>query len=125
MPTKPRWTEVELRQAVTSSKTQTDVMRKLNLTCAERNWATIKKYVAKWEISLDHFIYAHTLVGVCQICKKAETATKNGKIKPLSVDHDHKTGKVRGLLCQKCNMKVGVIEQTEWVREGMIYLKYE
>lgn len=36
--------------------------------------------------------------GRCYICQRA-----NGKVKRLSVDHDHKTGIVRGLLCTMCN----------------------
>ncbi|EHB47637.1 Recombination endonuclease VII [Mycolicibacterium rhodesiae JS60] len=36
--------------------------------------------------------------GRCYICQRA-----NGKAKRLSVDHDHKTGVVRGLLCTMCN----------------------
>ncbi len=41
--------------------------------------------------------------GVCAICRKNE----NRKIKFLSVDHDHKTGEVRGLLCNYCNSTLG------------------
>lgn len=36
--------------------------------------------------------------GKCAICQRGK-----GKSKRLSVDHDHKTGKVRGLLCAACN----------------------
>lgn len=39
---------------------------------------------------------------VCAICLLGPS----GKKKHLSIDHDHKTGKVRGLLCDNCNRKV-------------------
>jgi hypothetical protein len=39
--------------------------------------------------------------GACAICQRA-----TGKTKMLSVDHDHKTGEVRGLLCNYCNRHV-------------------
>lgn len=45
--------------------------------------------------------------GVCAICNLPETIIRNGKIQNLSVDHDHKTGRVRGLLCAKCNYGIG------------------
>lgn len=40
----------------------------------------------------------------CAICKRPRSDFKN----KLSVDHDHKSGKIRGLLCFQCNkFKVG------------------
>lgn len=42
--------------------------------------------------------------GVCAICKGSETARyKDGRIKNLAVDHCHKTGRIRQLLCSNCN----------------------
>ena len=48
--------------------------------------------------------------GVCKICQSPETATngRSTKVKDLAIDHDHKTGKVRGLLCSKCNRALGL-----------------
>lgn len=46
-------------------------------------------------------IYLHQ-GGVCAICQRATGATR-----ALSVDHDHKTGLVRGLLCSTCNKLLG------------------
>lgn len=45
--------------------------------------------------------------GVCAICKQKETKSRNGRLYNLAVDHDHKTGKIRGLLCSTCNCGLG------------------
>lgn len=45
--------------------------------------------------------------GVCAICEKPETKVESGTIRLLSVDHNHTTGEVRGLLCSNCNMAIG------------------
>jgi len=46
--------------------------------------------------------------GVCAICGKKETqrSNKKGGIDSLRVDHNHKTGNVRGLLCSRCNFGI-------------------
>ena len=48
--------------------------------------------------------------GVCAICHQPETATRKGVVRSLAVDHDHKTGKVRGLLCSDCNTGIGKLK---------------
>lgn len=46
--------------------------------------------------------------GLCGICGKPERSNRS---KYLSVDHNHTTGKVRGLLCFACNTALGKMEE--------------
>jgi hypothetical protein len=63
--------------------------------------------------------------GVCAICGNPETAKSNaGYVKNLAVDHCHKTGKVRGLLCQDCNIGIGKLkDDINLVQSALDYLK--
>ncbi len=46
--------------------------------------------------------------GVCEICARPETyRDRSGNPGILNVDHCHSTGKVRALLCRRCNMAIG------------------
>ena len=38
------------------------------------------------------------------------------------VDHDHTTGKVRGLLCKGCNIRLAAIDDAEWLRRAREYV---
>jgi hypothetical protein len=44
--------------------------------------------------------------GRCQICGKEFDLTKGSKF-GFRIDHDHQTGKVRGVLCNSCNIGLG------------------
>ncbi len=56
----------------------------------------------------------------CAICGKHQSVLK----KRLFVDHCHKTSKVRGLLCQKCNFAIGLLEESELIlKKAISYLK--
>lgn len=55
----------------------------------------------------------------CAICHTKDT----GKFKYFHVDHNHKTGEVRQLLCGRCNMIVGYLEdQTNILEKSKQYL---
>ena len=58
----------------------------------------------------------------CAICKKPSSAFK----KRLSVDHSHKSGKIRGLLCYRCNKFLVGRQTLETARQLLEYLeKYD
>jgi hypothetical protein len=63
--------------------------------------------------------------GLCAICNKpSQRVNKNGELKRLAVDHDHKTGKVRGLLCFDCNTGLGKFgDDVEMLSKALSYLK--
>lgn len=48
--------------------------------------------------------------GGCAICERPETALRKGKTRLLCVDHEHETGRIRGLLCSDCNRAVGLFK---------------
>jgi hypothetical protein len=60
--------------------------------------------------------------GACAICHEPEHRLSRGLPTPLSVDHDHATGVVRGLLCARCNSVLGLMEQPGWMAAAGAYL---
>ena len=57
--------------------------------------------------------------GVCAICHRPPVPHKR-----LAVDHDHKTGQVRGLLCAPCNNALGLFQESiEVVGRALTYLE--
>ena len=59
--------------------------------------------------------------GLCDICNSGVPGFGR---KNLSIDHDHKTGSVRGLLCQKCNIGLGNFNDSpDLLKKAINYLK--
>ena len=47
--------------------------------------------------------------GLCGVCGEPEIQRReDGSEQLLSVDHDHRSGRIRGLLCSRCNTGVGL-----------------
>jgi hypothetical protein len=53
----------------------------------------------------------------CAVCGTTEPGGKHGK---FMVDHCHKTGKVRGLLCKSCNIALGEVGDNTQTLQSMI-----
>lgn len=74
----------------------------------------MKKYGITWK---DRMVIWKKQKGRCAICNKHERHFKNR----LAVDHNHKSGLVRGLLCFRCN-KFLVGRHTVWT--AMLVYEY-
>jgi hypothetical protein len=56
--------------------------------------------------------------GVCAICGG------NRDKRRLHIDHDHNTGKIRGILCGKCNRGLGhFADNSDWLHKAGDYIK--
>ena len=82
--------------------------------CAKSSSEKYREQRVEWDrrknygISAENYRILHDAQnGLCAICHKPETKTRNGVKFDLCVDHDHVTGQIRGLLCSTCNIGLG------------------
>jgi len=61
-------------------------------------------------LSLEQFQQMlHEQNNVCKLCrKKVAWKKRNGS---FVIDHEHKSGRIRGLLCNSCNVMIGQLEK--------------
>lgn len=95
---------------------------RLSISSKKVNYINQKKYfyLKKYGITLDQYNQLLITQGnKCKICGKTF-------IKTPHIDHNHKTGKVRGLLCNKCNCLLGCADDNITVLNNCIlYLEVE
>jgi Recombination endonuclease VII len=114
----------------TSEQTSVDKAKK-----AQAKYRKTEKYKISMRNSRYKRIYGITLDEynqmleeqnfVCKICHCPETSIGfGGEVKSLAIDHCHDTGKVRGLLCDRCNHLLGLAKDSTKVLQNCIkYLK--
>lgn len=103
-------------------KKNPDVYRKASL----KHWHNLSdkkkhsKWIQRYGITADQYTNMFEFQnGKCKICNQ-ECST--GRV--LAVDHCHKTGKVRGLLCTKCNTALGMLnDNIKYFETAIEYLK--
>ena len=83
----------------------------------------LKWQLKKYKMTLeDYNKLVENQKGLCAICENEPGGMSNSK-KRLSVDHNHKTGKVRGLLCGSCNVGIGNLKNINNLKSAIKYLK--
>lgn len=96
-------------------------------TNRERYNATMRAYnakhyqkhrLARYKLTPDqHAKMLAEQKGVCAICEQLPRGER-----PLCVDHDHSTGKVRGLLCYGCNRAIAILDKQHLFEKAALYL---
>jgi uncharacterized Zn finger protein (UPF0148 family) len=62
----------------------------------------------------------HEQGDVCAICFRLERVKRRGRVLALAVDHDHTSGRIRGLLCQECNRALGCFEKHDGGLQSLV-----
>lgn len=80
----------------------------------EKQYGSRKKRAAKYGLTIEEFdLMTETSKGLCKICS-------NPPKKWLVIDHCHTTGKVRGLLCESCNLGLGIFKDNPILLQNAI-----
>lgn len=97
-----------------------DNYSRIRVNKRNHSWRTqgIKNLYGHNFTTLDYNILFTEQKGSCRICGIHRDKLR----KSLSVDHNHKTGNVRALLCLGCNTKIGILEGKLFTK-ALKYLK--
>ncbi len=120
------WTKKKI--SVSDAASRKEYMRVWHKRYREENPDRFRHYQMKSlrGIGLEDFnVMLAAQGGVCAICEKQESASHpiTGAPRSLAVDHCHSTGKIRGLLCSRCNSILGhALDDVEILRRAIAYL---
>jgi hypothetical protein len=96
-------------------KTKRHVLNLRRKNYAENESVRLKKrdrdLKKAYSIGIDDYLYLEEVQNnKCAICRGTQ---RNKRTKYFDVDHSHKTGKVRGLLCTNCNQGIGKFQDNK------------
>jgi hypothetical protein len=100
-----------------------------HMVCSDfcnRHYLKVRKYQQDYGLTFDEVMrLLETMPARCQLCKLPQT-TRNGvsrRVHDFYLDHDHKTGRLRGWLCNRCNIAIGCFRSDDGV--DLFYLAIE
>lgn len=75
----------------------------------------VKQHIRAYGITVEYYVQLLAKQNSrCAICLKRDSVR-------LSVDHDHVTGRVRGLLCRRCNRAIGGLNDDPVLVQAALY----
>lgn len=117
----------------TKDKKKTSCKNCYNLyqsTWGQNNQTSKRKHIVKsrygisWEEYEEKFAFQDGMCAVCKKPLKLFTFEAKTKLETAHIDHSHTTGKIRGLLCSKCNSGLGLFQDSVVVlRNAVNYLE--
>ena len=91
-----------------------------------RNWQLKKKYGLKVGEFEAFWVVCRGRCFICDKTMKMPTKTRGQGLDTAAVDHDHTTGKVRGLLCSACNKALGLFKDDKnIIKKALKYISNE
>lgn len=76
----------------------------------DRKKNPLKRKAAKFRTTEAVLQVLFSSTEVCQICGEEDR-------RGLCIDHNHETGKIRGLLCDNCNKGIGLLREDSYILE--------
>jgi hypothetical protein len=106
-------------------KTGKEREREIKRTWYHKNKKKNKDHQLKYKFGItlqDFDRMVESQGNLCAICG-GENVQIRGRTVALAVDHNHKTGKVRGLLCNGCNTSLGRFKDIPMLKKAIKYLE--
>lgn len=122
-----RWCKTDKpKEDMTRNKSYADGYATVCKQCAKEYSANLRKDInhiiksraKKYNTTIEHITHLYDTQKVCQICGKTDNR------RSLAIDHCHDTNKVRGLLCDDCNVGLGHFrDNIDYLQSAIDYLK--
>lgn len=81
------------------------------------------EYMEKWHLARREGLVGAPKPDICPVCGRKPIGGNRGKGR-ICVDHCHKTGKIRGWLCDDCNVALGRVDDRIDILKNLIkYLR--
>jgi hypothetical protein len=87
-----------------------------------RNKAKNKLWRIKHLYGLQEADYLKMITTNCPIC--GISYSNSNHMTKIAVDHNHETGKVRGLICMSCNLGLGRFDSITKLKKALEYMIY-